>query len=207
MRDLLNNMSGVALIEFAFSLPILLVLGLGGVEVANYAVAHMRVSQLAISLADNTSRFKEQYVSGVPRIREYDMNQAFIGAASQAAGLDFEENGRMILSSLEVNSSGGQWVHWQRCWGGAPYSSSYGNEGDGKTGTAFPGMGPTGRRITAESNFAIMFAEVVYDYHPIAMGALIPDLPIRKIAAMYVRDDRDLGGIYPSTGITASTCD
>lgn len=206
MKQLLRDRSGLALIEFAFSLPILLVLGLGGFELANYTVTHMRMSQLAISLADNTSRFKEEFVGGSPRIREYDIDQAFQGAASQARGLDFEKHGRMIISSLETNSGGGQWLHWQRCWGEAPYTSSYGVEGDGATGNGFPGMGPSSKRVRAEAGYAIMFAEVVYDYQPLAFGRLLPDVPIRKTAAMYVRDDRDLTRIYASSGITPATC-
>ncbi len=205
---LARDTRGLALIEFSYSLPFLLLVGLGGVETAHYAVAHMRVSQIAVSLADNTSRFKEEVVSGVPRIREYDVNQAFRAAELQSGWLDLEGNGRMILSSLEVNDDGGQWIHWQRCSGAAAYSSSYGEEGDGETGTSFPGMGPAGRRVAAEDGFAIMFAEVVYDYRPIALGTLVPERPIRKIAAMYVRDDRDLTGIYnPSPAATVSGCD
>src|SRR5690606_26638093 len=75
---LLRDRSGLALVEFAYSLPILMILGLGGVEVANYSVAHMRVSQIAVSLADNASRAKQEIVSGVPRMREYDVNETFL---------------------------------------------------------------------------------------------------------------------------------
>ena len=201
-----KDASGVALIEFAYSLPFLMILGLGGFELANYTVTHMRVSQIALSLADNSSRFKEEYVGNAPVIREYDVDQAFKAVESQASGLDFEGNGRVILSSLETNSSGGQWIHWQRCFGDAPYSSSYGVEGEGKTGTSFAGMGPSSKRLRAETGYAIMFAEVYYDYKPLAFDLFIPDIPIHKVAAMYVRDDRDLTEIRASTGITPAKC-
>lgn len=208
MRDIARDERALAFIEFAYSLPLLLILGLGGVEVANYSITHMRVSQLAVSLADNASRAKQDIVSGVPRMREVDVNETFHAAELQSGNLDIEANGRMILSSLEVNEDGGQWIHWQRCDGNAPYSSSYGEEGDGEAGTTFPGMGPAARRIQAEEGFAIMFAEVVYDYKPIAFGTLIPEVPIRKVAAMYVRDDRDLTQLYnPSPEATVSSCD
>ncbi|BBC73061.1 conserved hypothetical protein [Altererythrobacter sp. B11] len=207
LHRLRRDESGLALIEFAYSLPILMVLGLGGIELANYAITHMRVSQLAISLADNSSRFKEELVGSNPIIREYDVEQAFMGAEKQASGLDFAEHGRMILSSLERNSSGGQWIHWQRCAGEAPYSSTYGEEDDGKYGTGMTGMGPPDRRVAAEQDYAIMFVEVFYDYQPIAFGELLPSGPIHKIAAMYVRDDRDLSKIYASPGVTPATCD
>jgi len=204
---LLRDDSAVALIEFGYSLPFLMILGLGGVEVANYSITHMRVSQIAVSLADNASRAKQEIVAGVPRMREYDVNEAFRASEVQSAGLDIENNGRLILSSLETNASGGQWIHWQRCFGTANYTSSYGKQGDGATGTSFQGMGPTGSKVTAEAGFAVMFAEVVYDYKPLVFDRFISAQPIRKTAAMYVRDDRDLSQIYnPSPAATVNNC-
>jgi hypothetical protein len=193
LRRLLGDVSGVALIEFAYSLPFMTILGLAGIELANYSITHMRVSQIAVSLADNASRAKEEIVSGVPYIREYDINDAFQASSLQSGSLDIETNGRLILTSLETNAAGGQWLHWQRCFGAkSAYTSSYGKQGDGKTGTSVTGMGPVGRQLKAESGYAIMFAEVVYEYEPIIWTQFVPDGPIRKIAAMYVRDDRAL---------------
>ena len=208
VRQLLRDDSGVAFIEFAYTLPFLMVLGLGGVEVANFAITHLRVSQLAVSLADNASRAKQEIVAGVPRMREADVNESFLAAELQSGNLDVQNNGRLILSSLEVNEDGGQWIHWQRCFGSADYSSSYGEEGDGETGEDFPGMGPASRRVVAEEGFAVMFAEVVYDYKPMIFGDMVGERPIRKVAAMYVRDDRDLTRLYnPSPEATVNSCD
>lgn len=213
VRRLVRDTSGVAFVEFAYTLPWLMILGLGGVEIANYSITHMRVSQLAVSLADNASRAKEDIVGGVPRMREYDVNEAFQAAQLQSGALDVAANGRLILTSLETNASGGQWLHWQRCFGAkTAYKSSYGKQGDGKTGTSnTTGMGPTGRKVKAESGYAIMFVEVAYDYQPLVFDRFLPDGEIRKTAAMYVRDDRDLdpngNGLFnPSPTATVRTC-
>jgi len=205
---ILRDTRGVALIEFAYSLPFVMILVLGGMEVANYALTHMRASQIAVSLADNASRAKEQSVTGVPQMREIDVNETFVAAGLQAGTLDIANNGRLILSSLEVNSDGGQWIHWQRCFGGADHESSFGVQGDGASGTDLAGMGPAGRIVQAEPGFAIMFAEVAVDYDPLFSGALLPDGPIRKFAAMYVRDDRDLSDIFnPAPAAPVRACD
>lgn len=204
---LAKDTSGVALIELAYTTPFLMMLTMGGIEIANYSITHMRVSQIAVSLADNSSRAKQEVVSGVPRMREVDVNEAFRAAQLQSTELDIENNGTLILSSLEVNEDGGQWIHWQRCFGNGGYTSSYGEEGDGETGTSLTGMGPPGRQVAAEAGFAIMFAEVVYDYEPLMFGRFISDEPIRKTAAMFVRDDRDLEQLYnPSPAATVNSC-
>lgn len=197
---------GVAYIELAFMTPILLALGLGGIELTNYAITNTRVSQLSLTLADNASRARQDVPTGNPRFREADANDVLTGTNIQAGDLNFRQNGRAILSSLEVNADGGQWIHWQRCFGNKVYPSSYGNQGDGATGTSFAGMGPTGNKITAETGNGIMFVEIAYDYQPIIFGQLIPNKRIVKTAALYVRDRRDYSQIYPTTGVTASVC-
>jgi hypothetical protein len=195
LRRVARDVRGLAVIEFAYSLPFLTILGLGGIELVNYSITYMRVSQIAVSLVDNASRSKEQIVSGVPQMREYDVNEAFMAASLQSTGLDIAANGRVILTSLETNGDGGQYLHWQRCFGAkTKYKSSYGKEGDGKTGKAITGMGPVGRQVKAETGYGIMFVEVVYDYEPLLYDRFVTAGPIRKVAAMYVRDDRDLGG-------------
>ena len=208
LRRLARDRSGLAMIEMAYAAPFLMLLGLGGVEVANYAIIHMRVSQLAVSLADNASRAKQEVVSGVPRMREVDVNEAFTAAIVQAGQLDVAANGRLILSSLEVNDEGGQWIHWQRCFGEASYASSYGEQGDGAEGTELAGMGPAGRQVQAETGYAIMFAEVSYEYQPIMLGDFIEDRRISKVAAMFVRDNRDLSQLFnPAPGAAVNDCD
>ena len=207
-RRLIGNISGVTAVEFGLTLPLLIFVGLGGLEIANMAVTHMRINQIAISLADNASRMKQQTPGGAPHFREVDANEALKAAELQGADLHLLEHGRVILSSLETNSKDGQWIHWQRCAGAkTAYASAYGAEGTGAKGTSFPGMGPSGKVLTAEPGSAIMVAEVVYEYQPLIVDTLFDTMTIRKYSAMYVRDDRDLsGGVYPSPPATASTC-
>ena len=205
---LCRDRSGVAMIEFAYTMPVFLVLLGSGVEMTNFAINHMRISQVAVSLADNASRAKQSVVSGVPRIREADVNEVFAAAVLQTNGLDIRERGRLILSSVEANAEGGQWIHWQRCFGEAVHASSYGKEGDGATGTSLTGIGPRGRQVAADPGSAIMFVEVIYDYQPLMFGNILDNAQIRKTAAMYVRDNRDLSAIYnPAPTVTPSRCD
>lgn len=189
----------------AVVLPVMVTLGMGGIELANYAIANLRVNQIAIAVADNASRAKMTSISGAAQFREYDVSETFRAADLAYPGIKVFDNGRIILSSLETNSSGGQWIHWQRCRGSKSAGSKYGIQGTGVTGTAFAGMGPDGSQVTAESGAAIMFAEVYYDYSPVMLSNA--KITIYRSAAMYVRDDRDLSQIYnPSPVTTALTC-
>jgi hypothetical protein len=209
-RSLREDCSALAFIEFAYMLPIIMVLGLGGIELANLAVANMRVSQIALTAADNISRVKAEIPLGAPQLREVDINDSFEGARIQGGKLLLQQKARVIVSSLQQNAEGGQWIAWQRCWGDKSDVSNYGVQGTGASGTGFPGMGPTANRITAEAGTAIIFAEIEYDYEPIALGLFWQNFgnrTIRKEASFYVRDRRDLTQVYnPSPAAPVRTC-
>ncbi|MEY2926594.1 MAG: hypothetical protein RL367_1071, partial [Pseudomonadota bacterium] len=106
-------------------------------------------------------------------------------------------NGRVILSSLQQNPSGGQWIAWQRCIGAKVVTSSYGVQGDGATGTAFLGMGPAVARVQAPPGTAVMFVEIIYDYKPLFTTVFIPAKTIKYHASFIVRDERQLAAPAP----------
>ena len=192
-----ENTSGLAMIEFAYSLPLLIGLVGYGLELTNLAGAHLKVSQAANALADNMSRVGLESSLALTQLREADVNDGFIGLQKQANALDITNNGRIILSSLERNSSGGQWIHWQRCLGTKNYPSTYGNAGDGATGTTFQGMGPASAKVIAPATgTAVMFVEIIYDYKPLFTTMFMPANKIKYHASFIVRDDRDLRGPY-----------
>jgi hypothetical protein len=188
-------------------MPFVMALALTGGEVINLSVTHMRLNQLAITVADNASRAKLNQVNSAPQFREFDVNQVFIGGRFPVEDLSFTTRGRIILSSLQTNASGGQWIQWQRCSGSNTYASRYGPQGTGATGTAFKGMGQGTSPMTADVGTAIMFVEVAYNYQPLFFQGVVKSTVIRKEAALFVRDDRDLTQIYnPSPAVTVSSC-
>lgn len=203
---LVGDRRGVVMIEMAFCIPIMLLLGFGGLEMANLTLAHTRISQIGLSTADNASRIAVGSSLSLPRVREIDINEIFTGAEEQGAGLNLGARGRIILSSLERNGDDGQWIHWQRCYGKLAVKSTFGKEGDGATGSNFPGMGPAGQKVTAPFGSAVMFVEIVYQYQPLVYGAWLGPRTIRSTAAFNIREGRDLSQVYPASGATASTC-
>lgn len=207
---LVRDTRGVALIEFAYATPVIMVMGLYGLELSSFALANLRASQIASNLADTTSRIGENIPLANKRIREIDINDALQAVRLQSGGIDLPNKGRIILSSLERNASGGQWIHWQRCLGRKNVTHRYGVAGNGSTGTAFPGMGDPGREIQAPPASAVMFAEVVLDYKPVVSERLLGPKVIRAKAAFLVRDRRDLAAANnpwnPAPTATAASC-
>lgn len=211
LTRLFRAQTGLAAVEFALSAPLVLGIFLTGAELTNYAVTKMRVSQIALHIADNASRIGTNSLLTAPQISEAQVNDLLIGANMQAGGLRLYERGRVIISSLEPmanpNTSNRYRIRWQRCYGLRASSSSYGAQG----ATDLEGMGPVGQRVTAPDTGGVMFVEVAYDYRPLISARLLPTTTMRDIAAMTVRDDRYFAGnggigIYNNEGVTPSSC-
>ncbi|WP_297320005.1 pilus assembly protein TadE [Novosphingobium sp.] len=193
-KGLLRNSEGLAYLEFAISLPVLLVLGLYGTELAYMASINMQVSQIASSVADNASRIGQTDNSGVtPTVTEAEIDSVLGGAILQGRGIKFNENGRIVLSSLEQDpSSKKQYIHWQRCRGTLAKESSYGPEGYGKTTGNLLGMGKEGALIKASGNSSVMFAEVFYSYKGLFGDMFVGTVEFKQEMAFETRDDRNL---------------
>lgn len=206
-RRLGTDTGGLALLEFALSLPPLLLLLMAGAETTNYVIARMRISQLALHIADNAARIGTGSQLASKKITETDINDLFTGAQLQSGGLNLRANGRVILSSVEPvanpNTNARYKIAWQRCYGTrTSKTSSYGASGD----TNLVGVGPANRQVTATDYGATMFVEVHYVYRPLIRSQFVPRLEFSEIASMMVRDARDMTQIYNTENAPVSGC-
>jgi hypothetical protein len=214
LRNLRRNQSGLALTEFAMSMPIFMGLGMYGTETAYRAVAQMQVSQAALALADNASRIGQTGNTAVqPTIQDSDIVEALVGTRLQTQSLDLLENGRVILSSLEVRRIAAegnrpqQYIRWQRCKGMRNYTSAYA-DGVNTTDSEFTGVGPTGG-VRAIEGSAVMYVEIEYEYQPLFGDLFAEGIVMNQEAAFTIRDDRNLAnGINNDLNPTslAATC-
>jgi hypothetical protein len=201
VRSILQDSSGVSMIEFGFALPIVVALGLGGLETANLALAHLRVSQIGMTAADNAARVRTT-------IDETDIEEVFEGARLVGEAIDFEANGRLVLSSLQHNgetgADEGQMINWQRCTGAqTAIDSAYGVQGDGRTDDSLESMGAN-PSIAAAPGTAIMFVEVTYNYQPLFPNFMAAP-QIRYESAFSVRE-RVNQDITNTTSIAVNNC-
>lgn len=188
-----NDRRGVAMTEFAIAMPFFIAVGMWGIELAHYQFQIMKIEQVASHIADNASRIGDYSTLENRKIYESDIDDLLVGGDVQAGPqMELLSKGRIIVSSLEVNSAGKQYIHWQRCVGSKNVQSSFGKEGDVLTA----GMGPKDKEIVAQAGDAVMFVEVQYEYKPLVSASFIGTPTIGSIASFTVRSSRDLTQIY-----------
>jgi Flp pilus assembly pilin Flp len=228
LARLMHDRSGLALVEFAYATPIMLVMITGGAELANYSITSMRLSALALQVADNASRIGEGDPMVAKKITEAQVNDLLQGALAQGGSLNIngsysekQANGsvvtknkaRIVISSLEPDPDpthvDRNYIHWQRCYGQATdYTPQYGVQGANN----LTGMGPTGRQVFAPTGTGVMFVELHYRYEPLfplirpEMFGIMGYRDMNTIAAMVVRDDRDFSQLYNTEAVTPSLC-
>jgi Flp pilus assembly protein TadG len=211
-RSLGDCRSGVAFLEFAFALPVVLALGLLGLETANYAMANLRVSNIAMLTADNAARVRDS-------IDEGDIVELFTGAKMSGSNISFGANGRIILTDLEQNTAGTkQWVRWQRCDGALNYAATpsalrpqtasgtvisngteiYGTDRvttssapSSETKASLTQVGSGSNVISAQSGTAVMLVEVAYNYQPVIPNSFLQGKQITYVSAFNVRQRVD----------------
>lgn len=222
LRRLQGDRSGLAAVEFALALPLLLVAGLYGTETANLALTHMKVSQVAMHVADNAARLGDTSTITNRALFEADVSDLLNGSKIQGGTkLNFYEYGRTIVSSVEVydpdiscagkkckggfQTPGVQFIHWQRCMGRKNVTSAYGGEYDSVPN----GIGPSGQEVSADAGSALIFVEVAYDYQPLVSSRFFGPTTIRAVGSFTQRDNVDLSGLKKMrrrTGETAALC-
>ena len=227
LGTLRRDCSGVAMVEFAVSLPFFVGLTVMGIESANYASVTMQLNQLTLHTADGAARMGEGSQLAARQIKEIHINDVFSGTAREGENLlldgkhaytdpndgtvSLRGNAKIIISSVEpvasFDSDDPKYrIRWQRCMGQSDfYSSSY---GDPQNTTSVDAVGPAGRQVTAPENGAVMFVETQYYFKPIIFDgiSLLTERTIKQTAAMVVRDQRNYTQIFNPENVTPSTC-
>jgi hypothetical protein len=232
-KRLKHDQSGLAMVEFAVSLPFFMTLTIGGFETANFAYTVMKLNQLTINVADGASRIGSgDDALAARRVTERDINDIFAGAIREGRSIllegqasytdpgtgavELRGNALVVLSSVETvesfNPSAQRFrIRWQRCLGKPVlYQSSYGNP---ITAVSIENIGPAGQTIRPLDGNAVMFVETQYLFKPTILNGFskLTERKISQTAAMIVRDRRDyvggVNGVHPAAGSTASMCD
>lgn len=229
LRTLRRDTRGAIMIEFAFVFPVMLAMGMYGVDTANLAITNLRLNQIALNLADNSSRVGATSNLSKQQMRVVDVEDVFIAAQKQGNSVGLTDNGRVILTSLERDSTGTQKIHWQRCFGnktGATYESHFGKvkntDGDQETDTngngvidaseiqnggqaASAGIGDPVKVSAPTNDSGVMFVEINYRYTPM-FPWLFTATDLSFTASFIVRDKRDFSQLYNAKTSTSYEC-
>lgn len=173
LRKLRRDNSGVAAIEFALLLPILVLLLIGSVEVTFKIWSTQKAEKLAVTLADVIAQSQEVTMSDLTKLT---------GSVDRIMEpFEFSPKGVVIITSVylpqpdEGEELGDPIVNWQFKTTGTLAATS-------KLGST-PGAEATlPDDLTLNERENVIVAEVFYEYEPIAPGLMFDTLVVYRRA-------------------------
>jgi len=144
------GVAGNVAVEFALTLPVLLLLMLGSAEMARFVILHQKVDRVAVTTSDLVSRAET--------IKESELDDIFAAAEFVAQPFDLPGLGIVIVSAITNEDGSGARVAWQRSGGGfASHTSQIGTQGGAATLSA---------DFEVREGETAIIAEVFYDFEP-----------------------------------------
>lgn len=203
---LIRSERGVTIVEFALALPLVILIGMGGIEFMTYVLAHQKLERISAVTAD-----------AIARNTIAPSEKTFVDTLSAAGrvGAPFRVNevGRTIITGvigIRENGAVRNKIVWQRCGGGlAGVESGIGREW---TKTADYADGPSvtlPREIELLQNQMAVISEVSYRYEPLISLTAIAGAPADRIIrqhSVFVARGRPFPNITPSEKVEAARC-
>lgn len=154
---------GTALIEFAFTLPFMLLLFVGGYQISDGVFAYRKTTQTARTVADLAS----QYTS----VNDNDLTQ-ILNASTQVLTPYSSTAAEVRVSQVTIDCFGQATVSWSKGKNTSGYT----------TGATF--VVPAAYR---QNNTTIIVAEVVYHYTPSFASSLLGNIDLKEQVTMFPR--------------------
>jgi len=162
----IRNHRGVALVEFAMVLPVLMLLTAGSFEVARYALIMQKLDRIVATLSDLVARSGDEVLTAT------EVSNILDSALFMAQPFDFSANSVLILTSVQGRALQPPEILSQRKHGSITgVTSAVGSTigGNAILPTAFA---DAGSGETLSDGETLIIAEAIYEYSPYLTGNL-----------------------------------
>jgi len=160
-----RNDRGGVMIEFAFAMPMLITLLLGGVELGRYVLLQQKLDRTAMTVSDLVTR--------VSSVTAADLDTVLSAASLIMTPFDLGARGKVVISAVRDDAGGTPTVIWQRSGAGTLSVTSQ----VGTTGTTAVLSDPT----LVDTTQGVVVGETYFEYSPWFI-TLIPSTLIRHVA-------------------------
>lgn len=152
---LFRNQKGLAAVEFALALPLMIILTFGSIEVTLYILISQKVERVSINLSD--------LVAQSTTINTTQLDEIIKAASQVMLPYNFGADGYAVISSVTKTGTNAPVVNWQYVSSGTAQTSKIGVVGSNATL-------PSGFTMVDKDN--VIITEVFYNYKPILSGTI-----------------------------------
>jgi len=157
LRRMLKDRSGALIAEIAALIPVIVVLLLGGSEVARYALLNQKLDRVSTTMGDLVAQAETLTIG--------DVNNLLAAVPHVAWPFDFQDQGVVIITSVSA-PAGTPVVNWQVTGAGSLGATS-------QIGT--PGHAATlPAGMTVAIGQTVIVSEVYFDFVPVFFAEVAP---------------------------------
>jgi hypothetical protein len=208
LRPLARDVRGLALVEFAYTLPLFLGFGLVGLEFTNVVLARQKTERIAATLAD--------LVAGnqVPP-NERQMGDMFAAVPEIARPFGFGGEGNVVITAvigLHDPAEGGvrNKIAWQRCLRTGSHPSRIGRQWAGSADIIEGPSVDLPGALELGQNQMVIVAEVHFPYRPVIgeplVEGILPDDKIFTEIATFRTRGQAIMSVTPVSGVATHSC-
>jgi Flp pilus assembly protein TadG len=166
-------------VELALTLPLLITLLGGGLEITNYVLIYQKVERTSATISD--------LVAQSARMTESEMKSLFSATEYVMKPFDLATDGNVVVSSISASGGNPPVISWQRSSGGGHNGSRFGVEGAAA-------ILPAGLSVRDGDN--IIACEAYYHYQPMLFRGVVEETTLYRYAFFRPRFGK-LDVIYP----------
>lgn len=159
-RRLMGDRRGSALVEFALTLPVLIVIGIGGLDFVMYLLLQQKLQNAAFSLADLAARDKT--------LSAAELDNIFMSVQHVTRPFDFAAGGRATVSGISATTDQRPRVYWQRSGAGSLSAAS--RVGSAGSDANLPA------NLGIKAGETIIAAELAFEFKPLFGIVLKPSV-------------------------------
>ena len=168
LRRLKRDARGVALLEFAFVAPILLILFVGGYQLMDATSAYRKVTRTVRTLGDLTTQSTSLTGAQADQI---------LNASNKVMAPYPTANAVLRISEVQISATGVGTIAWSRAVNGSGYTP-------GSVVTL-----PTGLN---QPNTYLIYSEINYNYVPNVASKILGPIPLRDTILMSPRNSNSI---------------
>jgi Flp pilus assembly protein TadG len=171
-RDLAGDRRGVAAVEFALVVPVVIVVYLAGFEVMEASTVYRKLTDTTVQIANVTSQYTTMGSTDVSNV---------MGASAQIMTPYPTTNLSIVLSEVTTDNSGAGKVTWSQEYQGTALAA------------ASPVTMPSGFQTP---NTSYILVQTTYSYQPVIGGAFVKPISLTNQIFMLPRSSSSI----PYTG-------
>jgi hypothetical protein len=206
--DILRDNTGLALIEFAYVLPIFVGFGLVGLEFTNVVLVRQKTERVASTIAD-------QVATNQVAPNERQMGDMFAAVENISEPFGFGAEGNvMVTAIIGIYNDDAQELQnkiaWQRCFTPDMHTSEVGSQWRDTDDIADGPEVSLPNSVELGKNQMVIVAEVFFPYEPIIsrsiVASIVPQDMIFRERAMYRTRGQAIMNVTPVAGQSEHVC-